>query len=311
MAGSPFTQTIIKKMTIKNTIPSLIEEHARNFPQHKAIVCGKKTLNYYELNQKANQLAHYLQSIGITPDMSIALCIERSVDFLITILAILKAGAAYLPLDSTQPIERLSFLLHDSKSSILITKSALQSKFSSYQGQLVLLDKSQKIIKQQPVEHLNTLLNEKHLAYVIYTSGSTGTPKGVLIEHGSVINYSNWFAEYSVTQYQQHIDFSANPIFDMAISVSIVPLMLGLTIVICDEEVKKHPNKYLQYLANTHIQTIKLTPSYFKILLQEAKLHFVALPDLKSIILGGENLSVTECKAWLELYPEQEFSKMK
>ncbi|ARB93940.1 non-ribosomal peptide synthetase [Legionella longbeachae] len=292
------------KMDNKNTIPGRFEAYTAQFPDHIAAVHGQQILSYDQLNQQANQLAHYLRSLGLNADTPVALCLERSLDFLITIIAILKAGGAYLPIDFSQPEKRLLFLLNDSQAPILITKAASAHKFSQYNGKIVLLDKSQALLDQQPSNNPSTLISEQHLAYIIYTSGSTGTPKGVLIEHRSIINYYQWLGEYTQSKVQQRIDFSASPIFDMAVSVSLAPLMLGLTIVICDTEIKKDSRAYLAYLADSQINTIKLTPSYFKLLVQEAKNNFIALPHLKSIILGGENLAAAECKDWLSIYPE-------
>ncbi|CAM3096774.1 non-ribosomal peptide synthetase [Legionella steigerwaltii] len=291
-------------MANKKIIQALFEEHAHHFPNYVAALKGNEKLTYGELNQRANQLAHYLQSSGLKPDIPVALCVERSFDFLITLIAILKAGGAYLPLDASQPKERLLFLLQDSQAPILITKSTFRNQFTSYQGTVILLDQDDSNINKQPTENLPSANTSEHLAYIIYTSGSTGTPKGVLIEHRSVINYCKWFSDYTGCKPQQRIDFSANPIFDMSVTSTIVPLMLGLTVVLCEDLIKKEVHSYLHYLMKSRINIIKLTPSYFKILLNEAKNNFVALPQLRSIILGGENLSSAECQSWLKLYPK-------
>ncbi|WP_454783970.1 amino acid adenylation domain-containing protein [Legionella sp. WA2024007413] len=291
-------------MANKKIIQALFEEHAHHFPNHIAAVKGNEQLTYSELNRRANQLAHYLKSLGLKPDSPIALCLERSFDFLITLVAILKAGGAYLPIDASQPEDRLFFLLQDSKASILITQSMFKDKFKPYQGTLVLLDIDDKVINQQAWNNPSPTNTPEHLAYIIYTSGSTGTPKGVLIEHRSVVNYCHWFAHYTQCKPQQRIDFSANPIFDMSVTTTVVPLMLGLTVVLCEEKTKKEIHSYLHYLAKARINIIKLTPSYFKVLLHEIKNNFITLPHLHSIILGGENLSAAECQSWLKSYPK-------
>lgn len=287
------------------TINSIFEDYTAQFPSHIAVIHDKKALTYHELNQKANQLAHYLLlSLDFSVDTPIALCLERSFDFLVAMLAILKIGCAYLPIDPTQPEERLLFLLNDSKAPLLITQTAFVEQFSQYQGEIVNLDIDKDLIRQQLNNNLHEHFSTEQLAYIIYTSGSTGAPKGVLIEHRSVINYCHWFASYTQCHPQQRIDFSASPIFDMAVSVSLVPLMLGLTIVICEPVTKKDPKAYLHYLAQGHINIIKITPSYFKLLIQQTKHHFTALPHLETLILGGENLAAIDCKAWLNLYPK-------
>lgn len=226
-------------MANKKIIQALFEEYAHHFPHHIAALRGNDKLTYSELNRRANQLAHYLQDTGLKPDTPIALCLDRSFDFLITLIAVLKAGCAYLPIDSSQPEERLLFLLHNSQTPILITKSAFKDKFTAYQGTVILLDLENKNIQKQASDNPSLANNPENLAYIIYTSGSTGTPKGVLIEHGSVVNYCHWFADYTRCKPQQRIDFSANPIFDMSVSTTIVPLMLGLTVVLCDDVIKK------------------------------------------------------------------------
>lgn len=292
-------------MTNKYTMQALFEEQALRFPNHIAALKNSQKLTYGELNHKANQLAHYLQKIGVKPETPVGLCVESSFDFLISLIAILKSGGAYLPIDSAQPEGRIVHVLQDSQAPILITKSTYKNKLAFYKGTFILLDDKKSHLLKEPTDNPPQKSIPEHLAYIIYTSGSTGTPKGVLIEHRSLINYCQWFADYSYCKPNQRVDFSGNPIFDMAITTTLVPLMLGLTVVICDETMKKEVPNYLCYLAESHINIIKLTPSYFKVLLQEAKNNFIALPELKCIILGGENLSASECQSWLTLYPDQ------
>ena len=164
-------------------------------------------------------------------------------------------------------------------------------------------DDKQKISKQ-PTHPLNLVVTPEQVAYIIYTSGSTGKPKGVLIEHRSVVNYGKWLADYCCCQPQNRIDFSSNYIFDMAVTTSIVPLMLGLTIVICQDEIKKETRHFINHLDQNNINIVKITPSYFKVLLQEVTNNYLPLPHLTSIILGGENLPTIDCAAWLDIYPE-------
>ncbi len=291
-------------MNTQDTIHVLFEKQVKSKPNNIAVLFGKNSLTYDELNKKANQLAHYLLSMDVKPDMPIAFCMDRSFECIITILAILKAGAAYLPLDPAHPKERLLFVLNNSNASFLITKSDLKEHFTPYRGSKVFLDQELQKIDKQPTHNPNLLIDSKNLAYVIYTSGSTGVPKGVLIEHLSVVNYARWFADYASIQQKQRIDFASNHTFDMAVTTSIAPLMLGLTIVICDSETKKNLRHYLTHLKSSKINIIKTTPSFFKVILQEVKNKFIALPYLKTIILGGENLSTAECKTWLKLYPK-------
>ena len=291
-------------MKNQDTIISLFEGQVKNGPNNIAIIEENQRVTYFELNQRINQFAHYLQHIGIKSETYVALCMERSIDLLISLLAILKVGAAYIPLDPNHPEKRLLSILNDNQAPFLITKLSFKTKLSSYQGKLIILDEQIKKINKQKTENPTSIVSPEHLAYVIYTSGSTGEPKGVLIEHKSLINYCQWFSEYCACKLQQSIDFSSNFIFDMTVSTTVVPLMSGLTIVICKDELKKEARPYLKYLSDNKINIIKITPSYFKLLLQEVKSKHISLPDLETIILGGEQLSSKDCKSWLSLYPK-------
>lgn len=281
----------------------LFEDQVAKTPDSMAVVNHNKTINYLELNQKANQFANYLKKHIVTPNPFIAICMDRSIDLFVVILAILKVGGTYVPLDADHPEERLLYILNDNRAPILVIQSNLLTKFKDYSGQLITYDTEINVIAKESYLNLHNNISPHQLAYMIYTSGSTGNPKGVLIEHISVNNYAKWFKDYSEAWQGERIDFSANYTFDMSVSASIVPLLIGMTIVVCDESTKKNVGLYLSHLADYKINIIKITPSYFKVLLLETKNHFIPLPDLKVIILGGENLSSADCAMWLNFYP--------
>ncbi|CEK10336.1 amino acid adenylation domain-containing protein [Legionella hackeliae] len=285
------------------TLHGLFEEQAKHTPQQLAVIFGEQTISYEQLNQKANQLAHYLQQMAVKPDTQVAVCMERSIDLLIVILGILKAGGAYIPLDSSHPEERLLLILKEGGTQFLITIDKFKKRFSRYQGDVVLMDKEDEI-KKQSTKNPRSNVNARNLAYIIYTSGSTGTPKGVVVEHRGVVDYSLWFAEYCDCQPGERIDFSSNHAFDFALTTSIIPLMLGLTLVICADKIKKDPRQYLKYLNTHEVNFIKLTPSYFRVLIYEVKNKHIDLPYLKKIMLAGESLFSSDCSAWLALYPD-------
>lgn len=291
---------------LKNhTIISLFEEQAHAHPHELAILIHEQQIAYGELNHRANQCAAYLRQQGVGPEVLVGVCMHRSAELLIILLAILKAGGAYVPLDPAQPKNRLLSMLDPKLVPFLLLETNMQSHLAEYQGTSLVVDDIARKVCQYSVHNVELKNNSEQLAYVIYTSGSTGTPKGVLIEHRSVVNYAMWFQSYSCCQPQQRIDFSSNHAFDMVVTTTLVPLMLGLTVVICDDDgLKKHPRHYLEYLERYEINIIKMTPGFFKVLLFEVQNHFVALPDLSSIILGGENLSTQDCRSWLEVYPE-------
>ncbi|WP_131782564.1 amino acid adenylation domain-containing protein [Legionella gresilensis] len=291
-------------MNIRNskmTIHELFESQVNLHPDNLAVIYNNESLNYKHFNEKCNQLAHFLQKQGVKAETPVGLCMERSIELLIAMFAILKAGGAYIPLDPSHPEERISSTLNDNQVPFLLLTKDLNEKFRSYQGQTIALDFGE--LNTYPSANLNTTSQIENLAYIIYTSGSTGKPKGVLIEHQSVVNFCLWFGDFCHCQASQRIDFSSSHAFDMAIANTLVPLMLGMTIVICDDDIKKSPTSYLEFIKANRISVIKLTPSFFRVLLFEVQSNFIALPDLKLIVLGGELLHTLECSSWLARYP--------
>lgn len=291
-------------MDIQHTLDGLFNERVKQYYQQVAVICKGQSLSYQHLNEQSNQLAHYLMHMGAMPDKPVAICMERSLDLLIVIMGILKAGSAYLPLDPKHPSDRLNYILNDNHHPIIITTSELKTQFLDYPGLMIILDEAHEELHKQSIHNPPPQSGPNHLAYIIYTSGSTGRPKGTLIEHHSVFNYCQWFRDYTNCLPGQRIDFSANYIFDMSITCSIAALLNGLSIVICTDEIKKDQREYLRYLNENQIHLIKITPSYLKLLLHDIANTPYPLPALKTIILGGENLQTMDCQAWLRQYPD-------
>ncbi|MBA2709049.1 MAG: non-ribosomal peptide synthetase [Tatlockia sp.] len=285
-----------------NTLVSMFENQVKLRLKEPALCYGNQSLSYEELNKKANQLAHYLCDLGVKKDMPIAILLDRSIEFFIVALAILKAGGAYVPLDKNFPDERLLLILNENGIPILITSGAKTAALKRYSGKVLYVDKDNKLNSQRDVNP-DCQITSKQLAYIIFTSGSTGKPKGVLVEHGGVVNYARWFAEFSDFKANERIDFSSNHAFDFALTTTLIPLLYGLTVIICEDKIKKDPNLYLDYLKSKKIQIIKITPGYFNVLLYQAKFRRFALTYLKKIIIAGENLLAPDCISWLDLNP--------
>lgn len=283
------------------TIISWFEQQVQERPFTTALIVDNNQYNYQTLNDYADSIKQVLIDSGLIADSPVGLCTKRSLEQVIGMLGILKAGGGYLPLEPTLPLERLLTIIQESRVSILLIDSAYQAFFKDYQGIIICLD------RMHPKNHQiipSTPLKPNYLAYIIYTSGSTGVPKGVLIEHASVVNYARWFADYTKVSPSLRIDWSTPFIFDMAVTTSIVSLMLGLTVVLCSDAIKCDPCAYLKYIQTNSIHIIKITPSFFKALLHEVHLHPLELPHLQTIILGGENLPMADCRAWRALYPQ-------
>ena len=178
-------------------IHQLFEQQVRRTPDAAAVVFGGDSLSYGELNRRSNQLAHYLRGLGVVPDSRVAICVERSFEMIVGLLAILKAGGAYVPLDPAYPSDRLHFMLEDSGPVALLTQRQIGTLFSGSERTLPVLhlddpDAPWTVMDSFDPDPSVLGLTPRNLAYVIYTSGSTGLPKGVLVEHRGLTNYLAW-----------------------------------------------------------------------------------------------------------------------
>ncbi|MBE9103496.1 LLM class flavin-dependent oxidoreductase [Nostoc cf. edaphicum LEGE 07299] len=170
-------------------IHELFEAQVQKTPDAIAVVFENQQLTYCELNNRANQLAHYLQKLGVKPEVLVGICVERSLDMIVGLLAILKAGGAYLPLDPTYPQERLTFMLADAQVPVLLTQQQLLEKLPNSGASVVCLNRDWQIIQSASDQNTQTAFSPDNLAYTIYTSGSTGKPKGVMVSHRNVVNF--------------------------------------------------------------------------------------------------------------------------
>ncbi|MCU0532539.1 MAG: amino acid adenylation domain-containing protein [Hydrococcus sp. Prado102] len=274
-------------------IHQLIEAQVERTPDAIALVFENLHLTYRELNNKANQLARYLQSLGIKPDVIVGICMERSLEMVITILAILKAGGAYLPLDPTYPKERLAFMMADAQVSVLLTQSHLVETLpSSQQTQVICLDLDTPNLtphqnQNNPVSEVNT----SNIAYVIYTSGSTGTPKGVLNTHLGLSNRLLWMQdEYNLTasdRVLQKTPFS----FDVSVWEFLWSLFTGSSLVLASPEGHRDSAYLVDLIATEQITTLHFVPSMLQVFLEEPQLE--KCHSLKQVFCSGEALSLT------------------
>ncbi len=169
-------------------VHEFIAKQAARTPSHVALICGDEQFTYSELDKRSNQLAHHLQSLGAGPDSLVAVCCDRSLEMMVAVLGVLKAGAAYVPIDPTYPAERVTYMLEDAQARILLTRESVLGYLPSTRATTICVDRDWAEIAQYPDVPPATAVTAAHLAYCIYTSGSTGRPKGVMVEHRNVAN---------------------------------------------------------------------------------------------------------------------------
>ncbi|MEH2448289.1 MAG: amino acid adenylation domain-containing protein [Nostoc sp.] len=267
-------------------IHQLFEAQVEETPDAVAVVFEDQQLTYQELNIRANQLAQYLQELGVLPEILVGICVERSLDMVVGLLGILKAGAAYVPLDPAYPHERLAFMLEDAQVSVLLTQQKLMAILPKYQGKVVYLDTDWQKIGQQSNCHLISQVTTKDLAYVIYTSGSTGKPKGVQILHQALVNFLSAM-RLNIRLTQEDILLSVTTLsFDIAALEIYLPLIVGARLIVVSREVAVDGTQLLERLISSDTTVIQATPATWRLLLTSG---WQGRWSLK-ILCGGEAL---------------------
>lgn len=212
----------------------LFESQVKQTPNAVAVVWQEQKLTYAELNARANQLAHYLQKLGVKPEVLVGICVERSILMVIGLLGILKAGGAYVPLDPDYPAERLAFMLDDAVVKVLLTQEKLSNALPPHQGKTVYLDRDWSAISSESPENPLSEVKQENLAYVIYTSGSTGKPKGVAIAHRSPLTLVFWAQEVFTTEQLAGVLASTSICFDLSVFELFVTLSWGGKVILSE-----------------------------------------------------------------------------
>jgi amino acid adenylation domain-containing protein len=283
-----------------NTIVEIFAVQAARAPDAVAVLFGGASMTYAELNRRANQLAHYLRSLGVGPEVVVGLCLERSLDLIVGLLGILKAGGAYLPLDPDYPKERLAFMIEDASPLLLITHTALLERIPKHNLPIVQLDATWPAIAQCPTLGLTTLLRPGNLAYLIYTSGSTGTPKGVAVTHHNVVRL------FSASQHV--FSFNADDVwslfhsfaFDFSVWEIWGALLHGGRLVVVSSAVSRSPSDFWSLITRERVTVLNQTPSAFYQLMQTVQESHNLGQNLalRYIIFGGEELKFARLAPW-------------
>jgi len=271
----------------------LFADRVERRPDAVAAVFGDDELCYGELDRRANQLAHHLRGVGVGPDIVVGLCIERSLDMVVGLLGILKAGGAYLPLDPRYPVDRLAYMLDDARVEVLLTQEALVGGLPPSGARLVRLDADWPEIAGQPDTLPESGVDADDLAYVIYTSGSTGRPKGVMTSHRGIMNLADaQLAQLPLEETDRILQF-ASISFDAAVWDVVMSWHVGAALVLAQQHDLMPGEPLCDLLIQQRITTVLLPPAAL------AALPAAELPDLKTLIAGGEACSAELLRPWL------------
>ncbi|MEW6735860.1 MAG: amino acid adenylation domain-containing protein, partial [Acidobacteriota bacterium] len=283
-------------------VHQLFEKQTKLTPDAIAVVFEEQQLTYQQLNKRANQLGHYLRALGIGPDVLVGICIGHSIDIIVAILGVLKAGGAYLPIDPSYPLERIVFILENAGVTLILTEKQRVDELSKNLVQIVCLDSEWSTINRYSNANPITDLSLDNLAYVIYTSGSTGKPKGVMITHHSVVNYLDWCCQTYPIQSGQAIPLYSSLSFDLTVTSLLLPLVTGQQIVVVrTEEGLTGLKEALSKQSNFSL--VKLTPAHLDMLNQQL-LATEMIDATRALVIGGEALLAESLTYWRKHSPQ-------
>ena len=284
-------------------IHEIFQQRATSAPDNVALVFGDERITYRQLNHRANRVANYLRERGVGAEIPVAICVERSVDMLVGLLAILKAGGAYVPVEPTNPAERISFILEDCQAPLVLTQHRLTDLFSSSSVDTVYLDGDLATITGGSFADPIVPTTADNAAHVIYTSGSTGLPKGVVSAHRASVNRFNWM--------WQAYPFAADEVCCQKTSLSFVdsiweifgPLLQGVPLVIIPDEVVKDPLRFIAALSVNKVTRLVLVPSLLRVILELGQESLSLLGNLRYCVCSGEKLPVELANLFRERLP--------
>ncbi|MCP5096777.1 MAG: AMP-binding protein, partial [Chloroflexi bacterium] len=300
-----------------HTIVDLFEQHVATTPDNIAVVFEAHQLTYQELNRQANQLAHYLQSLGVTPEVLVGMCVERSIEMVIGVLGILKAGGAYVPIDPSYPPARITYMLEDSATPLLLTQRHLKKPLCELKPECVVVCLDEVDFAVQETENLVINRGAEDLAYVMYTSGSTGLPKGVMVAHHNLSNFLQDMQHRTGIIPSDKLLAVTTLSFDIAALELYLPLISGSLIYLATRETASD-GVALQQLMRHNISFMQATPATWQLLQQSAWQAETPLnilcggealsPELANYLLENSNhlwnvYGPTETTVWSSVYP--------
>jgi amino acid adenylation domain-containing protein len=269
------------------------DSQARLTPDAIAIESGRQRVTYGELQTRANQLAHHLVGLGVGPDVVVAMAVERSIEMIVGVVAVLKAGGAYAPIDPVYPSDRLAFMLEDSGASVLLTLAHLRSRFPPHDVRTVCLDADEDEIADADGTVPEIEVNPDNLAYVIYTSGSTGWPKGVAMPHRPLANLIAWQRRSPGSPVAARTLQFASLSFDVAFQEIFSTLCSGGTLVLIDDDTRRDAHALVRMVAGAEVQRLFLPYVALRSMCEAAEHLQVSFTQLREVITAGEQLKAT------------------
>ncbi|MEP6622438.1 MAG: amino acid adenylation domain-containing protein, partial [bacterium] len=289
------------------SIHALIEAQVARTPHAVAVEDDNVSLTYAALDARANQLARHLISAGVGNGELVGLAIERSVELMVGLIAVMKTGAAYIPLDPDYPADRLSFMLRDSGARVLVTQERVRGQFAEFDGRLVSLDGDAADIAQSSGAPLAPRATPDDLAYVIYTSGSTGVPKGAMLPHRAVVNYLQWMQSAYVLGATDCVLQKAPVSFDASVWELYLPLIAGARLFLARPDGHRDPDYLLATIAARRVTVVQFVPSLLGVLLEE---FAEAGRGVRLLVLGGEALPGELASRLRALFPSLEVQNL-
>ncbi|HEX8273806.1 MAG TPA: amino acid adenylation domain-containing protein, partial [Longimicrobiaceae bacterium] len=284
-------------------VHQLFEAQAARTPDAPAVVFGAETLSYAELAARTGRLAHHLRRLGVGPEARVGICLERSPEMVVAVLAVLRAGGAYVPLDPAFPAERLGLMAADSGIAVLLTQGKLRGLMPDFAGEVVVLDSPADLASGDGA--LPHSPSPDNLAYVIYTSGSTGAPKGVLVTHGGLANYLAWFDRTVLGPEGFALPLVSRLGFDAHVRQLFPPLLRGEPVWVLPEETVSDPDALLDVLSAHGRVSFGGVPSLWSATLERVRSGAGARPEgLKAVLLGGEALPRELAERTFAVFPE-------
>ena len=277
-------------------LPAVLEKQAAEKPDSTAVVFEGQALTYDHLNQRANQLAHYLRTLGVGPDVRVAVHCERSLDMILAVWGIVKAGGAYVPLDPTYPRERVALMLEDAGATVVLAQQQGQYTLPPHAAKVVWIDADRAAIEQQPRHNPSTEIIPENLAYMIYTSGSTGRPKGVQIPHRALMNFLETMALKPGMDASDRLLAVTSLSFDIAGLELFLPVLVGGQVVLASREMAADGMQLIECLTTEAITVMQATPVTWQMLLAQG---WTGQPGLR-VLCGGEQISLEVARQLLD-----------